>query len=242
MLTLAGFAWFADMDYLGEYNEESTKKCFADATGGLNLDDFMLLEELEHPTEDAFCASRALTYNDPMIPLVDAHIPADADFGAYYRGVADKIRAVADKQKEFTPDFIKLLRLAELLEKKADFGVRLKAAYDAKDKAALEAFLAECDEIKARINALSEAHKKAFFTFNKPFGWELHDIRYGGMMSRFVTVKERIAAYLRGECDRLEELEETRLPFRPNMDEKLGDTFMWVRQRQIASPSLSIPI
>ena len=62
------------------------------------------------------------------------------------------------------------------------------------------------------------------------------------MISRFATVKERIAAYLAGELCRLEELEETRLPFKPNMDGKFGDTFVWVRQRQIASPSLSIPI
>ena len=242
MLTVAGLAWFADMDYTGKYDEESAKKCFADATGGLDLDDFMLLEALEHPTEEAFCATRALTYNDPMIPLVDAHIPKDADFGAYYGGVAEKIRAVADRQKEFSPEFVRLLRLAELLEKKADFGVRLKRAYDAKDKTALLGFLAECDEIKERIIALAEAHKRAFFSFNKPFGWELHDIRYGGMASRFTTVKERISAYLKGELNRLEELEEERLPYKPAMEEKFGSTFMWVRQRQIASPSLSLPI
>ena len=242
MLTLAGMAWFADMDYTGAYDDASVKKCFADATGGLDLDDFMLLEALEHPTEDAFCATRALCYNDPMLPLVDAHIPQNADLGAYYGGVAAKIRAVADKQKEFTPEFIRLLRLAERLEKKADFGVRLKKAYDAKDKDALSVLLAECDEIKARIFALAEAHKKAFYAFNKPFGYELHDIRYGGMMARIVSTKERIAAYLAGEVDRLEELEQERLPYRPDMEEKFGNTFMWIRQRQIASPSLSLPI
>ncbi len=242
MLTLAGMAWFADMDYIGKYDEESVKECFADATGGLDLDDFMLLEELEHPTEEAFCATRALCYNDPMIPLVDAHIPADADFGAYYGGVAEKIRAVADKQKEFSPIFLQLLRLAELLEKKADFGVRLKKAYDAKDKTAIAALSAECEEIHRRIRALAEAHKKAFFAFNKPFGWELHDIRYGGMLQRFVSTKERLDAYLAGKIDRLEELEEARLPYRPDMEGKIGGTFTWVRQRQIASPSLSLPI
>jgi hypothetical protein len=242
MLTLAGMAWFADIDYAGAYDEAGAKKCFADATGGLDLDDFMLLEDLEHPTEEAFCATRALCYNDPMVPLVDAHIPHDADFGAYYGKVAEKIRAVADKQKEFTPEFVRLLRLAELLEKKADFGVRLKKAYDAEDKDTLAALIAECDEIKARIFALAEAHKKAFYTFNKPFGYELHDIRYGGMMARIVSTKERITAYLAGEVARLEELEQERLPYRPDMEEKFGSTFMWIRQRQIASPSLSLPI
>ena len=62
------------------------------------------------------------------------------------------------------------------------------------------------------------------------------------MMARIQSTKERIAAYLAGEVDRLEELEQERLPYRPDMEEKFGNTFMWVRQRQIASPSLSLPI
>ncbi len=241
MLTLAGMAWFADIDYNGEYNEERAKKCFADATGGLDLDDFMLLEELEHPTEDTFCATRALCYNDPMIPLVDAHIPSGG-FTEHYKKTTEKIRAVADKQKEFSPAFRKLLCLSELLAAKADFGIRLKKAYDAKDTAALRALADECDTVREKIRALADAHKAAHFSYNKPFGYELHDIRYGGMMLRFETTKERILAYLNGSVDRLEELEQERLPYRPGMEENLGNTFMWIRQRQIASPSLSLPI
>ena len=62
------------------------------------------------------------------------------------------------------------------------------------------------------------------------------------MMARIQSTKERIAAYLAGEVDRLEELEQERLPYRPDMEGKLGQTVTWVRQRQIASPSLSLPI
>ena len=241
VLTLAGMAWFSEIDYNGSYDEARAKQGFADATGGLDLDDFMILEDLEHPTEDTFCATRALCYNDPMIPLVDGHIP-EGGFSKHYEKTSAKIRAVADKQGEFSPAFLQLLRLSELLEIKADFGIRLKAAYDKQDKEALKAFLPLCDEMIKRIHALREQHKKAFFLYNKAFGWELHDMRYGMMLMRFETTKERIGLYLDGKIDRLEELEEERLPYRPGMEGQLGNTFMWIRQRQIASPSMSLPI
>ena len=241
ILTLAGMTWFADIDYVGEYNEESVKKCFADATGGLNIDDFMLLEALEHPTEDAFCATRALCYNDPMIPLVDAHIP-EGGVGKHYEKTTEAIRAVADKQGEFSPAFLLLLRLSELLMDKADFGVKLKEAYDKQDKDALRALVTLCDTLMEKIKAQREQHKTTFFTYNKSFGWELHDMRYGMMLMRFETTKERIEDYLSGKVACLEELEEERLPYRPGMEGQFGTTFMWVRQRQIASPSMNLPI
>ena len=241
VLTLAGMSWFADIDYTGSFDEDRVRKCFADATGGLSYDDFMLLEDLEHPTETAFCATRALCYNDPLVSLVDAHIPAGG-VGAHYEKTSEKIRAVADKQGAFTPAFQTLLRLSELLEIKADFGIRLKAAYDHKDTETIRALTSLCDEMIKRIEALEAAHKKAFFSYNKPFGWELHDMRYGALLRRFVFVKERLTAYLSGELDRIEELEEERLPYRPGEEGDLGNVFMWIRHRQIISPSMSLPI
>jgi len=241
ILTLAGLAWYADIDYIGKFDEDSVRKCFADATGGLSYDDFMVLEALEHPTEADFCATRALCYNDPMLPLADAHLP-EGGVGEYYRKTTEAIRAASENKAEFAPAFRQLLCLSELLELKADFGIRLKKAYDTNDRAAMEALLADCDVITERIRALAAAHKEAFFRYNKPFGYELHDIRYGGMLLRFETTKERISAYLAGEISALEELEEERLPYKPNTEGSLGNTFMWIRHRQIASPSLSIPI
>ena len=241
ILTLAGMTWFADIDYVGEYKEESVKKCFADATGGLNIDEFMLLESLEHPTEDSFCATRALCYNDPMIPLIDAHIP-EGGVGAHYKKTTEAIRAVAEKQGAFAPAFLQLLRLSELLEDKADFGIKLKAAYDKQDKEEMRTLADLCDAMIEKIKALREQHKATFFTYNKPFGWELHDMRYGMMLMRFETTKERINDYLSGKLDRLEELEETRLPYKPDMEGKFGGAFMWTRHRQIVSPSMNLPI
>ena len=68
-------------------------------------------------------------------------------------------------------------------------------------------------------------------TYNKPFGWEVHDIRYGGMMARFETVQLRLGAYLDGSLERIEELEEERLRVDclSDDDEPFGGYFNWYR-------------
>ena len=134
------------------------------------------------------------------------------------------------------------LLLPELLEIKADFGVKLKAAYDAGDREALLALAAQCNELIKRTRALSDAHKAAFHTYQKPFGYEMHDHRYGGMLLRLETAKERILAYLDGSIARLEELEEQRLPFAPGLEGRFGNAFTWTRYRHVTSPSTSLPI
>ncbi len=52
---------------------------------------------------------------------------------------------------------------------------------------------------------------KAWMLYNKPFGWEANDMHYGATLARLETTKARITAYLEGEINAIEELEEERL-------------------------------
>jgi hypothetical protein len=95
----------------------------------------------------------------------------------------------------------------------------------------LKGLLAECDEIAERIKALHESHRAAWMQYNKPFGFEVHDIRYGGLLARFETAKQRLRAYLAGEITHIEELEQDRL----RLDGQGADTatgchkrFLWM--------------
>ena len=45
----------------------------------------------------------------------------------------------------------------------------------------------------------------------KPFGYEVLDIRYGGILKRLKSAQEKITEYLNGEISRIEELEVKRL-------------------------------
>ena len=231
----AGLAWYADFDYTGDYDEESVKECFAHATG-LLYDDMMLLEGLEHPTEDAFCATRALLYNDPLLGLADAHLGDGKGLSSHYADLFKRISKIAEHQGYMAPSFFTLAVLAGVLKNKADFGLRLTAAYKAKDKEALAALAKECDLLVKRVRDLQDVHRRSFHFYNKPFGWELHDARYGGLASRFETAKMRILAYLDGEISEIEELEAPRLALRGKAGE-IGKSFTWLHQKAFANPN-----
>ena len=101
--------------------------------------------------------------------------------------------------------------------------MRLKAAYDAGDREALTALLADCREMKLRCEALRAAQRSAWMTYNKPFGFEATDAQYGAISARIDTAAYRIAAYLSGEIDAIEELAEERLKFnRSDYGERRG--------------------
>ncbi len=233
--SLAGLAWYADFDYIGEYDEESVKECFAYATL-LSYDDLMLLEGLEHPTADAFSATRGLLYNDPLYGLADAHIPEGADLAEHYGALKEKISAVADRQGFMAPSFKTLAALADALASKADFGLRLTAAYKANDKKALAALVSECDALIEKLRALHKAHRRSYHIYNRPFGWELHDGRYGRLIGRFETCKERIGEYLAKEIDCIEELEAPRLALLGSAG-AIGELFKWQGASVFATPN-----
>lgn len=47
----------------------------------------------------------------------------------------------------------------------------------------------------------------------KPFGYELLDLKLGGVIIRLESTRRRLRSFLDGEVSRLEELEAERLPY-----------------------------
>ena len=166
----------------------------------------------EFPHGGAEGLTRAVLYNDPLIGLIDAHL-LRFDMKGYYEKASALLCNMGRESAEFAPAFEVVYKLSRLLERKADFGIRLKSAYDRCDREALRALCDECDLIIEGIHALRLAHRTAWLEYCKPFGWEVHDIRYGGLVMRFETVKKRVADYLDGAIDKIDELLAERIPF-----------------------------
>ncbi len=226
VLALTGLAWYADYDYRGFYSEEGVAACFA-AACRQSYADVMLTERPAYPHKTGIVgADRALLYNDPLLGLADKHIER-LDTKRYYEETAALLAGKGEG--EFAPAFEVLRRLCDLLALKADLGIRLHAAYHAQDKEALAALALDCREVCRRLRALWEAHRTAWMRYNKPFGWEICDLRYGGLMARTESVTMRIEDYLAGRIERIEELEEPRL--RIDCEEESAprflDSFSW---------------
>ena len=138
------------------------------------------------------------------------------------------------------PVFETARRVLDLLTNKADFGIRLKAAYDASDREALAALATECGVIMEKIEALRLAHRASWMIYHKVEGFEVIDIRLGGLRARFDTVRERIAAYLAGDTDALSLLSEERLRLDcdANATERDSEMFHWYGYRSVSTAGL----
>ena len=224
-LSLAGIAWYADFDYRGEYSEEGVSESFR-AACLTRYEDVLLAELPEYPHGGRGPLSRALLYNDPLCGLADRTIEKFDGYRAFYEE-AETTLATAVTEGYFAPAFDVQRALVHLLALKADFGVRLTRAYREGDRAALSALAAECDEIRERLEVLRRAHRRSWMSYCKPFGWEVHDIRYGGLLARFETAKDRITDYLAERIPAIEELEEKRLRIECIGDGGIGEHFVW---------------
>ena len=96
--------------------------------------------------------------------------------------------------------------------------MRIKDAYDSGDRDTLAAILEELPILSLRVRALWEYHRNLWYSLNKPVGWEVLDARYGTLMTRVDTARLRLESYLSGGIERIEELEEPRLPYEKELD------------------------
>ena len=104
--------------------------------------------------------------------------------------------------------------LSMLLEKKAALGRNIKRAYDSGDREQLRQITEyEIPQLLERLDTFADALEKQWMAENKAFGFEVQDIRLGGLRRRVQQTEKRLRDYLNGAAERIEELEGERLPF-----------------------------
>ena len=197
-------------------NEEEMKEKFLEITG-VSYDDALLLDTANYIYGDDFGIgssnySKNRLYNDPFLGIVDtnAEYPVDT---AIFTEKAKKLRAAEKAAGKLAYLFGAQASLCEALAVKFDLGARTRAAYAHNDKAALRA-LAENDYsiFGEKLEAFYEAFRTQWYTANKPFGFEMHDTRLGGLMLRTKNCRRLLLDYCNGIIDKIPELEEEVLP------------------------------
>lgn len=73
--------------------------------------------------------------------------------------------------------FEQIQQLCKVLEVKAKFGLKLKAAYDADDRRELRRMEEDVlPELQDRVVTLHALHAREWAKLYKPFGWEVIDL------------------------------------------------------------------
>ena len=204
---------FAELSFNPTISDDELRRRFATCTGG-NWDDFLIMDEPDSPIDEDPCRlttpARYLLYQDPMLGLFDAHV--QRGFGAYYEKVAAHLHAAEEKGGAYAYLFTTLSRMCDLLALKAEVGLDLVDAYKAGDKAALRRLATETlPEIAVRADAFRDAVEAQWMRENKPFGFEVMDIRLAGIGARARSAARRVLDFVDGRVGALPELTEPRL-------------------------------
>ncbi len=216
---LLGMQLYAEHGYAKEVSEEKLASRFYACTG-CHYEDFRAMTYLDNPMEgyelqdcyDFANSSCWLMWQDCMYGLFDKNMEG-YNMTAQYELMYEKMTLAATRNGEYNYVFDFLAKVADVLRLKAEIGIRIKSAYDKKDTAALKVCIEDLKEISRRMEVLYECNRDWWFEVNKPFGWEVCDLRYGAALKGIDRSIWRLTSYLDGKVESLPELENERLYF-----------------------------
>lgn len=177
------------------------------------FDDFLLLDLPETANDlpgEVSNAEKYMLYNDYLTGIMDTQVH-EGDGEAFAQCALRLEKHVTHPRWGYL--FETLHTLCEVLSVKAELSVRTRSAYQKKDKAMLNNLLIDYEEVVQRLQNFLKVYRKQWLRENKPHGFDIQDIRIGGLIARTESAKERLKAYVEGTISCIEELEEEQLSY-----------------------------
>ncbi len=206
-----GLAMYSELCWKGHFHREEAQRMVRVLSGD-PWESFVGPCQLDtlntHTKEGAPSMAKPFLYDDPLLRIYSSHAR-----GKTYSPMFLKIKKqLAKAAKKAHPRNRLLLQyafaLADLLSVKADLGNEAYAAYQRRDKNRLRAVAGRVPEVAAKCDRLWELRRRIWLDECKPFGLEVIDLRIGGLLQRLKVFRSRIADYLSGRLDSIEEFEQ----------------------------------
>lgn len=205
----------------GNYDIWSIKTSFHQLFG-LSFDDFM---SLDLPNGETVVNGRngaelpqnpckSLFYNDPFLGVMDKiydDLPK-----IRYNEYEKILRNAKERAGDFAYIFDCEAKLCKFLSVKADLGIRTRKIYRQKDKKPLRGLMKEYNKALKLLDDFYTSYSYLWHKENKAFGFEVMDIRIGGLRLRLQACKDKIKQYCNSKIPQIEELEEENLEEKPN--------------------------
>ena len=155
--------------------------------------------------------SKYMLYNDPFFGWLDTQAKDGVD--KEYKKLARRFATYAKESENFGYIYDAYAKLCKALSYKYDLGVRVREAYQVRDEMALRAIAGDMKKAEKAVKTFYESFRVLWHKENKPNGFEIQDMRLGGLMQRMKHCRERLENYLAGKEEALPELEEALLDF-----------------------------
>ena len=175
-------------------------------------------------------------YEDPLCSKFIKHTETiKDDLTTIYKDLSDYFY---NKAKEDKDDALKATNefygaFGQVLSLKWNLGLNIYKAYKNKDKETLKNILDnQIVPLIPLVENLKYKRMREWYLTNKSFGFEVLDQRFGGIINRLYTAKVVLEAYIKGELDNIEELEEERLEVSLEREEGVGQLVHYNRAQR----------
>lgn len=191
--------------YHGNTDMENIKIKFKEIVGA-EFDDFMLMDELDYVGgKHEKNPSKYLLYNDLFMGLKD-YLICESD-SSYYERLLEKIKNI-QKDNEYSYIFDTYEKLCETLVIKSTLGIRTRTAYKSGDINKVKSLIPDYNKFLELLEDFHKLFQNRWFTENKPHGFDVQDIRLGGLMGRSKSCRDRLIDFTEGKISSIPELEE----------------------------------
>ncbi len=227
---LYGMQLYAEMCYTGKYDRATLAERFGACTGAKaadfeELSKFQRLPGVKSAVERPANAVRTLLYQDPLLPMSEEDYRG-IDIAGHYQALAEQYHQVE------CPAYLRKLfdfyaALAQAMYRTSLWHSQAAGCVRSHDRAKAEKLCALVPEIKAAIETLRQATRELWFSTNKPYGFEVLDRRFGGLMARYDSAACRMGQFAAGEISDIEELSVPKLPLYKESDGSLVICYDW---------------
>lgn len=178
---------------------------------GISFDKFMNLDlpdAVGYSPEKVTNPEKYLLYNDCFTGLMDSTLSGKE--GEKYKICSRKLSR-AKKNETWGYLFETQQALCDVLILKSDLGARTRTAYEQNNKEELVNIIKDYKRLEKKLEKYYLIYREQWMKENKPHGFDIQDIRLGGLMRRVKHCRERLEEYVSGKTSMIEELEEKQL-------------------------------
>ncbi len=215
--TLLGLSQTAALVYEVSPSEEYRRERFELETGG-SFDAFNIMSRYHNKCDgrkyednNAMFLGKHLFWQDIMEGVYDTILfrePMSEHYEEAYKMIKS-YRCDGDKW-DYLYEYCEAV--FAYLSNKCYIAERLVPSYRAGDRDTLSIIASELlPRLKEQTERIHKIYRSIWFMYNKDFAFIGNDVHYGGMAARIDFSIIKLRAYLEGECEKLEQLEEPRL-------------------------------
>ena len=207
--------------YDGVTDENAIRKEFKEIVG-VDYDVMTSLDIPNYVDGNQDCKKnicKRMLYNDPFTGVLDSLVKDSVP--EEYVAHAKRLRGYATGEYAYL--FESAAALCELLSVKYALGKRTRAVYKNKNADTMYALIEDYKTAEAYLDAFYEAFRTLWFTENKAQGFEIQDLRLGGLKQRLAHCRKRLVDYVEGKMESIPELEEEILDYFGNGKEYIEE-------------------